>query len=222
MIWIKVYLMQNVFFTMAIIFMMACGSRPELPVVSGGQLEKKIPVQKTLIIALQPFGELDTSLVSFAAKEIKDFYHFKVVWLETASLPEMAWYAPRSRYRADSLLIWLEAKKPDSVDHIMGLTDQDISCTKEQYPDWGIFGYGYQPGPSCVISTFRLKRNHAPDELFRERFAKVLLHELGHNLGLPHCPTRGCMMEDANGTMVTVDNEKKELCPLCRTILNSH
>jgi archaemetzincin len=208
--------MQKTVIVIVLLSLLACGSQPAAPLAAKDQAEKKIRAQQTIKIALQPFGGFDTSLVSFAGKEIRDFYHFEVISLDAKSLPAMAWYPPRSRYRADSLLIWLEAAKPDNIDHIMGLTDKDISCTKDHYADWGIFGYGYQPGPSCVISTFRLKRNNASAELFRDRFAKVLLHELGHNLGLPHCPTKGCMMEDAGGTIVTVDTEKKELCSLCR------
>jgi archaemetzincin len=179
------------------------------------------PNKKDVKVALQPFAKFDSLLVSLAGKEIQEFYHFEVISLNSKPLPQMAWYPVRSRWRADSLLIWLERSKSDSINFIMGLTDKDISCTNEDIPDWGIFGYGYQPGPSCVISTFRLKRNAKDDAHLRDRFVKVLLHELGHNLGLDHCPTPGCMMEDAEGTIVTVDNEKKELCPKCREKLRA-
>jgi archaemetzincin len=172
------------------------------------------------VVAVQPLGDFDPTLTSFAADEIRNFYDLNVIIFPSRPLPSLAWYPVRSRYRADSLIDWLAREKPDSVNYIMGLTAKDISCTKDPYPDWGIFGLGFQPGPSCIISIFRLKRNNASDELLKDRFAKVLLHELGHNLGLPHCPTRGCMMEDANGTIVTVDNEKKYLCPLCLKLLS--
>ena len=31
----------------------------------------------------------------------------------------------------------------------------------------------------------------------------IVAHEFGHNLGLPHCPNKGCIMEDAKGTVST-------------------
>jgi archaemetzincin len=54
----------------------------------------------------------------------------------------------------------------------------------------------------------------APDGLVRERLWKIAIHELGHTLGLEHCPTSGCIMEDAHGTVKTTDREK-ELCSSC-------
>jgi archaemetzincin len=189
--------------------------KPKSQTTNRSQENSPIKAEKIIKIALMPFNNIDSSMVSYADQEIRNFYHFTVVHLDSQPLPEMAWYPPRKRYRADSLIIWLDRNKTESVDYIVGLTDKDISCTKGQYVDWGIFGYGYMPGSACVVSTLRLKRN-ADRDLLYERFAKVLLHEIGHNLGLDHCPTVGCMMEDAKGTIVTVDNEKKELCPLCR------
>ncbi|MBW1872140.1 MAG: matrixin family metalloprotease, partial [Deltaproteobacteria bacterium] len=56
-------------------------------------------------------------------------------------------------------------------------------------------------------------RKHA-----RIRFAKVAVHEIGHTLGLPHCPTRGCLMEDAKGRASTCDREY-DFCDNCRKAL---
>ena len=49
----------------------------------------------------------------------------------------------------------------------------------------------------------------------RERLWKISIHELGHTFGLPHCPNKGCLMQDAHGTVKTVD-EESELCGDCR------
>ena len=43
----------------------------------------------------------------------------------------------------------------------------------------------------------------ASEALVRERLWKVAIHELGHTLGLPHCPNNGCLMQDAHGTVKT-------------------
>ncbi|MBL8002633.1 MAG: hypothetical protein JNL05_11800, partial [Flavobacteriales bacterium] len=115
---------------------------------------------------------------------------------------------------------------PDSVDLIVGVTDQDISITKydaegkvkepvARYRDFGIYGLGYMGGPSCVVSTFRLG---AGGTLFA-RLAKVVVHEVGHTRGLPHCADTLCVMRDAVERMSTVDGAGRRLCARCRDLL---
>lgn len=103
---------------------------------------------------------------------------------------------------------------PEGCETVVGLTQKDISTGN---PDWGIFGLGYQPGNACIISVYRLRGSSY--QQYEERFIKVLLHELGHNSGLPHCSyNEECLMNDAKGTMATVDKEKKWLCDNCRKL----
>ncbi len=115
--------------------------------------------------------------------------------------------------------------KPDTIDYIMGLTSQDVSTTKrdesgeiklpkEKYTDWGVLGLGYRPGPSCVISTFRI--GHKSKDVFMERLKKIAVHEFGHNIGLDHCETRDCVMQDAAETIKTIDRSRLSLCSECK------
>lgn len=177
-------------------------------------------------IGIQSFKGFNKSLMDTLSKTIKQVYGFNVIILPEKDLPKNAFINVKSpRYRADTLLKYLEKNKLATINHVIGLTAKDISSTtydekgniKEpeyKYKDWGIFGLGYCPGPCCVVSTFRLK--NTSKENFILRFKKVCIHELGHNLGLPHCPTPGCVMGDACETIKTVDNEKLELCPKCK------
>lgn len=100
--------------------------------------------------------------------------------------------------------------KPREV--YVGITTRDISTTKDDIPDWGIMGLGFQPGPASVVSTFRLHKNNVPEELF-----KVAIHEVGHTMGLAHCEVRTCFMRDAEGKNST--GEEKEFCPQCKKYL---
>ena len=84
------------------------------------------------------------------------------------------------------------------------------------YTDWGIFGLGSRPGPTCVLSTHRLARDTWDPARIRSRLRKIALHELGHNLGLPHCPDSACFMRDALETILTIDDAPEHLCDKCQ------
>lgn len=178
--------------------------------------QKAIVAKKEIVVAILPMQGPGNELCEVIKKQIELFYGFKTAIMEERYLPSSAYYPVRNRYRADTLLDYLIRIKPAKYDYIMGLTEKDISCTNGIYEDWGIFGFGFMPGEACVISTFRLKRNMKSQKHFEERVIKVALHELGHNIGLPHCPTKGCMMQDAEGTIKSVDEEKIEVCELCQ------
>lgn len=167
-------------------------------------------------IYIQPLGEeLPLEDVEFVMQALGVFFPHPVVRREPVALPEAAYYPPRSRYRAEKLLEFLEALTPADAQVVMALTDVDISTTKGQYEDWGILGLATVAGRQCVISRFRAKRGASGEMHTRMRLAKVVVHEVGHTLGLEHCPNVGCLMEDGQGTVNTTDREY-DLCPTCR------
>jgi len=128
--------------------------------------------------------------------------------LPPAALPASAYYRPRGRYRADSLIHWM-SRQAGPHDVWLGITTVDISTTKGGKADWGVMGLGFCPGQAAVASSYRLKD--------KSQFWKVAIHELGHTAGLPHCPVKTCFMRDANGGNPTA--EETEFCPTCRGVL---
>ena len=133
--------------------------------------------------------------------------------VKTMPLPSSAFYAPRNRYRADSLINYL-SRLGNAGTVIIGLTDKDISTTKDNLRDWGIMGLGFQPGDACVISTFRLSKARSTGQ-----FYKLALHELGHTEGLPHCSNKTCLMRDAEGSNHL--DEERGFCEPCKSFLKS-
>ena len=184
-----------------------------------------LPHEKKIV--LQPYENFDKSIIDTIVNSLTIIYGYDVDILPKRKIQKTAFVNIKSpRYRAHSLLIDLKESKPDSVDIILGLINKDISTTKRnkngtvkkpesKYFDWGIYGLGYRPGPSCIVSTYRL--NNMNKKLFFSRLKKICIHEVGHNLGLPHCATNKCVMQDAAETIKTVDNVNMELCTKCKS-----
>ena len=184
----------------------------------------KVITEKT-IVAIQPFGEFSSKEAKIMQEKIAEFYHVKVTLLKPVELPKKAYINIKSsRYRADTLIRFLRKNMDCNYNFVIGLTDKDISTTKYsnklkktikqpnyKYADWGVFGLGFMPGKSCIVSTFRLKEKN-----FRSRFIKICCHELGHNFGLPHCSDKTCIMQDAAETIKTIDNVRLNLCNSCK------
>lgn len=167
-------------------------------------------VTKTIII--QPFGNFSKTEASAVFQSIKKLYPH-VILKEPIALPSPAFYKPRNRYKADSLLNFLSSKIPEN-DVVIGLTEKDISTTKGKYKDWGVMGLGFCPGNACVVSTFRLKKDNLSSQ-----FYKVAIHELGHTQGLQHCTAKTCLMRDGEGKN-NLDNEF-DFCEKCKFFLKT-
>ena len=187
----------------------------------------KVNRSQQTIVGVIPLGNVPAVEVDSMKAAIHRMYDLKVVELPGVPLPEMAFTKVRSpRYRADSIVRWLPSIKPDSVSIIVGLTVKDISITKYQnktgkikepewkYRDFGIFGLGQLGGKSCLISSYRL-HGGVGEKGFYKRFTRIGCHEVGHVLGLPHCPEKNCLMNDANESIKTLDNSTGDLCKAC-------
>lgn len=177
------------------------------------------------IIALQPIGNTPKNTLNILKHNIEHQYKSTVIILPTITLPDnFINYEKGKRYAASSVIKHLKEVMPDTVQYIVGITNEDIYTTKQDkwgnikkpestYKIWGIMGLGYKPGKSCIISTARLYSNN--EYQYVERIIKITLHEIGHNQGLDHCPDKNCLMTDAVERISTVDNAQKLLCDKC-------
>lgn len=193
-----------IFFTILIFGLTSCDSN-------------SINFNREKTIGIQPYNGIKEANIDSVKNILENTYQLKVIVLDEINLPKSAYTTVRSaRYRADSLIRIQSRNIPDSISIIIGLTHKDISTTKydsetkeikkpkNTYKDWGIFGLGQVGGNSCVVSTNRLHKG-VSSKTFYTRLTRIATHEVGHVLGLPHCPTPKCVMNDANESIKTID-----------------
>ena len=187
-------------------------SSKKIPFISKKEISYK---SDTILILNLEFKE--TKLLKPIMEKVTSFYHLPVV-LKSAKLPQYAYYKPRNRYRADSILNFLERYNKKHYRFIAALTSKDISHTNTQkkVKDYGIFGLGsLKNNKGCITSSFRIKTNVTESKLL-ERLQKVILHEIGHNHELQHCTSAyPCFMKAAQGKISTIDNGPMYICKAC-------
>lgn len=178
-----------------------------------------LPVPNASVkVCIQPLGKYDKRLLSISERGITYLYGFEVVRQEPSKMPKQAYNKTRRRWRADTLLEHLESKvwpqaKAKGCDMVMGFTMHDISTTTERAQDWGILGLAQLKGHVGVVSSYRTGRKLKAPHTRARRTVKVINHEIGHILGIPHVSGAGCLMNDAEGSVLTTDQETGLLCP---------
>lgn len=182
------------------------------------------PLNPDVTLCLQPLGEFDNSMLKAAARGVEYLYGFRVEIRPALKMPKQAWYKPRKRYRAEVLLAYLrnDILPRTKCTFIVGFTSQDISTTKGEVKDWGILGLGEVGGVAAVVSSHRTHKRLKEPHTATRRVVKVVNHEIGHVMGLPHVKGPGCLLNDAEGSVDTVDLEHGLLCQPTIDFIQKH
>lgn len=168
---------------------------------------------KTRTIHVYFFGDFPSNLGSQMIKELRKVYssvHFE----GRISLPDSAYYVPRNRYLAAKLLNTMMTLQLNN-DMVLGMTTKDISLKYKEHENWGVMGLSYLNKRAAVISTYRLRIPSKRTEHLR----KLMLHELGHVEGLPHCKAEHCIMHDAEGQ--NRFSQLDDFCSSCKAVFKS-
>lgn len=176
------------------------------------------PVARKLRVHVIPLGPVSPETLASLVAGLQGHAEIEASLHASVPLSETRRAKRAGRYLASNMLTVL-ARAPDTQDgKVLGVTEVDIVAEKDGNPEWGVLGLGSLDGKSCVLSTFRMRRawdrGGADEAIVRSRLWKTAVHEVGHTLGLEHCPTQGCVMEDGHGTVATTDRET-DLCPSC-------
>lgn len=154
--------------------------------------------------------DFDYNLISTIKKKAYDFYKIKVVFRGKIDYPPK----DKDGYLADSFTTRLDKKRIRNNDFAVAVTDVTIIRQNFYDENWlfvidTVLGYTNKPNSACIISNAQFK---GQKESFN-RTINVVMHELGHLMGLGHCED-DCLMV-AFGQL---DNDT--LCWKCKRKLN--
>lgn len=175
-------------------------------------------------LLLVPMGPIEPALFEEAEKVLRERFRFDLSTAPQVALSTLAWYAPRKRWRAEKLLDQLDALGDAATWRVLGLTEASISTTKGKIFDWGIAGLARIDGKSGIVTSFIYRKIRAKSRAaYRRYFRDLVLHEVGHTLGLDHCPLRRCLMADAKGNALrSARASSGHFCPRCTARIASH
>ncbi len=115
-------------------------------------------------------------------------------------------------------LIEMALLKPG--ERILGVTERDLYVPVLTF----VFGEAQMGGHAALISLHRLREEFyglpASDALLRERALKEAVHELGHTLGLRHCPNWWCVMASAHA-VEKLDLKSRDFCAACERAIRA-
>lgn len=161
-------------------------------------------------VYIQPLGSVENNHILVVQKAIKSVYGYQCVVLPAKPHNKSLYTSSKTRYDASKILQHFTSAK-----RVLVITERDIAHHKSsRFTEWGIFGLGSLTNKACVVSTRRL----GPADAISNRLAKVAVHEIGHTLGLIHCTKSvNCVMQDAKGSIKTIDKVSNRLCNECNT-----
>jgi len=136
----------------------------------------------------------------------------------TLPLPERALDEKRGQYSSSLILNEVQryaVKRGSGC--VLGVVDADIFVSGLNF----VFGEAAYPGKAALISLWRLRPEFyhqlSNTEVFLERAVKEAVHEVGHMLGLGHCPHSLCVMHFSNSILDT-DNKQSRFCARCAEV----
>jgi len=168
-----------------------------------------------LKIKLVPVGTLPPPLLGFLQEGLARALGADVRMAENLPLPATC---PEgcTQYPGEPFLTALAATRTPGAEVILGVANVDLSVPGLNF----VFGLA-DPGSGCaVISLARLypefygQPRHP--QLFKDRALKEAVHEIGHLLGLGHCPDPACIMFFSN-SLTDTDRKGPGFCAQCES-----
>jgi archaemetzincin len=169
-------------------------------------------------IGILPVGQVEVRALSELQKELIKAYPDTSCSLirDVLPVPQNAFDKKRNQHNSSVILSEIRAFAANNEEYhrILVVSDVDIFASGLNY----VFGEAYSPGKVALISLWRLKPEfygqNAGSIVFLSRTLKEAVHEIGHTLGLQHCPKSFCVMHFSNSIFDT-DRKQSLFCGQC-------
>ena len=124
-------------------------------------------------------------------------------------LPPEAFLPSRCQWDAETILRGLPRSSSETV---VAVTDADLFVEGLNF----VFGLADALGGVALVSVARLPSRDPA--VTQRRLLKEVVHELGHTLGMVHCPDAACVQHFSN-SLEDTDAKGAAFCPACEARL---
>ena len=166
-------------------------------------------------IRLVPFRDVGNLPFEALTETLNEVFGLPIEVAKQIPLLEEAYDSARSQWRAESLLESICHTCKEKRVICLGLTTKDCYADSLNF----VFGLARNRPPCALVATARLDPSFYGEgenpALFLRRLATEAVHEIGHTLGLDHCPDPHCVMHFSN-TLADTDRKGYRFCPRCR------
>ncbi len=168
---------------------------------------------------IQPLGDVAPEHSRYACRTITRRFEIRCKVLRARPLPRRAYNARRNQYDSDRVVQKLFNQLPRDGLGLMALTNGDLyDAGRSRF----VFGLASLVDHVGVLSLARYRGpwwgQADKRSRFYERFMKVLVHEVGHTLGVRHCPNRRCAMRN-DSTLADLDSSPRTFCERCQGLV---
>ena len=167
------------------------------------------------ILYLVPVGEVDDGTLTSLAEALDKVFGRPCKRVPALPHPSYAFDERRRQYLSSAILGQMARLDLPQAWRRLGVVDLDLCVPELNF----VFGQASMKRKTAVIALPRLRQSFygLQDDplLFHERMVKEAVHELGHTLGLDHCPERVCVMHFSNSLRDT-DVKGRSFCEDCQ------
>lgn len=167
------------------------------------------------LVTVRGLGPVPTRSLQHACRVLLDRYPVRCEIRATRTFFEAmdAWNEDRAQLDAAAVLQTLVVLRPADAAVELNLTVVDLYEHDKPF----VFGLANLLDRVALVSLHRLGASEADRA---GRLETLVLHEVGHGLGLPHHDTADCVMRQ-DGTLASLDTAPHDVCPRCRAAIES-